>query len=217
MSPLSKVGSARRSNRDAEQMAEHAGSAVRRRSTVLLARRTTASMTYWVRPNRGPIVWLWALCRWRVLAGGGTVRGDCRRMAFGDARTNTAAVPRRSRMQVSPTVRSFPGSRLQNSLGCGLNSRFPGEHPVVLDCRLCVLGREDSSGEPRSVETRPSTCLHRHRWMTGGPGRAPALDRRFGRRHAVCYVTRRTSWSVVSASTPNMQWHITFEAPRTRT
>ena len=68
-------------------------------------------------------------------------------------------------------------SRLQNSLGCGLNSRFPGEHSVVLDCRLRVLGREDSSGEPRSVERRPSTCLHRHRWMTG-PGRAPALDRR---------------------------------------
>ena len=68
-------------------------------------------------------------------------------------------------------------SRLQNSLGCGLNSRFPGEHSVVLDCRLRVLGREDSSGEPRCVERRPSTCLHRHRWMTG-PGRAPALDRR---------------------------------------
>ena len=31
------------------------------------------------------------------------------------------------------------------------------------------------------------------------------------------YVTRRTSWSAVSASTPNMQWHITFAAPRTRT
>ena len=72
---------------------------------------------------------------------------------------------------------TFPESRLQNSLGCGLNSRFPGEHSVVLDCRLRVLGREDSSGEPRSVERRPSTCLHRHRWMTG-PGRAPALDRR---------------------------------------
>ena len=75
--------------------------------------------------------------------------------------------------------RRFPSllSRLQNSLGCGLNSRFPGEHSVVLDCRLRVLGREDSSGEPRCVERRPSTCLHRHRWMTG-PGRAPALDRR---------------------------------------
>ena len=73
--------------------------------------------------------------------------------------------------------RNRPRSRLQNSLGCGLNSRFPGEHSVVLDCRLRVLGREDSSGEPRSVERRRSTCLHRHRWMTG-PGRAPALDRR---------------------------------------
>ncbi len=31
------------------------------------------------------------------------------------------------------------------------------------------------------------------------------------------YVTRRMSWSAVSASTPNMQWHITFAGPRTRT
>ena len=107
-------------------------------------------------------------------------------------------------------------SRLQNSLGCGLNSRFPGEHSVVLDCRLRVLGREDSSGEPRCVERRPSTCLHRHRWMTG-PGRGASIGPEVGRRHVVCYVTKRTSWSAVSASTPNMQWHITFEAPRTRT
>ena len=31
------------------------------------------------------------------------------------------------------------------------------------------------------------------------------------------YVTRRMSWSAVSASTPNMPWHITFAGPRTRT
>ena len=46
-------------------------------------------------------------------------------------------------------------------------------------------------------------------------GRAPRWDR--GGRRRAGYVTRRTSWSAVSASTPNMQWHITFEAPRTRT
>ena len=88
-------------------------------------------------------------------------------------RVETAQIPGQARLGENRSHRS----RLQNSLGCGLNSRFPGEHSVVLDCRLRVLGREDSSGEPRSVERRPSTCLHRHRWMTG-PGRAPALDRR---------------------------------------
>ena len=36
-------------------------------------------------------------------------------------------------------------------------------------------------------------------------------------RRRVGYVTRRRSWSAVSANMPNMQWHITFAAPRTRT
>lgn len=31
------------------------------------------------------------------------------------------------------------------------------------------------------------------------------------------YVTKRRSWSAVSARIPNMQWHITFMVPRTRT
>ena len=34
-------------------------------------------------------------------------------------------------------------------------------------------------------------------------------------RRRVGYVTRRRSWSAVSANMPNMQWHITFAAPRT--
>ena len=51
-----------------------------------------------------------------------------------------------------------------------------------------------------------------HRWVTDAR-RAPR-----GRyRRCAGYVTRRTSWSAVSASTANMQWHITFAAPRTRT
>ena len=50
-----------------------------------------------------------------------------------------------------------------------------------------------------------------HRWVTDAR-RAPR-----GIAGGTGYVTRRTSWSAVSASTPNMQWHITFAAPRTRT
>ena len=95
-------------------------------------------------------------------------------------------------------------SRLRNSwgfrLGAVLNS--PGEHPFALDRRL-----DAGSGGPaarREVEVglfrRVADRAPGHGWVTDAH-RAPK-----GRcRRCAGYVTRRTSWSAVSASTPNMQ------------
>ena len=103
-------------------------------------------------------------------------------------------------------LREFPAllSRLRNSwgfrLGAVLNS--PGEHPFALDRRL-----DAGSGGPaarREVEVglfrRVADRAPGHGWVTDAH-RAPK-----GRcRRCAGYVTRRTSWSAVSASTPNMQ------------
>ena len=98
----------------------------------------------------------------------------------------------------------IPLSRLRNSwgfrLGAVLNS--PGEHPFALDRRL-----DAGSGGPaarREVEVglfrRVADRAPGHGWVTDAH-RAPK-----GRcRRCAGYVTRRTSWSAVSASTPNMQ------------
>ena len=61
---------------------------------------------------------------------------------------------------------------------------------------------------------RFGTARWEHGWVTGAC-RAPSIA--WAGAGRVAYVTRRRSWSAVSASTPNMQWHITLEAPRTRT
>ena len=61
---------------------------------------------------------------------------------------------------------------------------------------------------------RFDTARWEHGWVTGAC-RAPSIA--WAGAGRVAYVTRRRSWSAVSASTPNMQWHITLEAPRTRT
>ena len=59
---------------------------------------------------------------------------------------------------------------------------------------------------------RFDTARWEHGWVTGAC-RAPSIA--WAGAGRVAYVTRRRSWSAVSASTPNMQWHITFEALRT--
>ena len=89
----------------------------------------------------------------------------------------------------------------------------PGEHPFGLDCRLAA-----GSGGPaahREVEVGSFDMFPTARWDTGGVTDAPSGAE--GPAGCTGYVTRRTSWSAVSASTANMQWHITFAAPRTRT
>ena len=103
-----------------------------------------------------------------------------------------------------------PGLRLGTGLYFLVNT-------VVLDCRLRVLVPADRRQSQRGGNRRFRRAFQRvwgHRWMADA-GRAPGWDG--GGRRRAGYVTRRTSWSAVSASTPNMQWHITFEAPRTRT
>ena len=75
-------------------------------------------------------------------------------------------------------VNIYSLSRLQNSLGC--RAQFldsPVSIPVVLDCRLRVLGREDSSGR---AQKRGKTAIDvfAPAPVDDGPGRAPALDRR---------------------------------------
>ena len=95
--------------------------------------------------------------------------------------------------------------------GALLNS--PGEHPFGLDRRLAA-----GSGGPaarREVEVGSFDMFPTARWDTGGVTDAPSGAE--GPAGCTGYVTRRTSWSAVSASTANMQWHITFAAPRTRT
>ncbi len=59
-----------------------------------------------------------------------------------------------------------------------------------------------------------STCPTERRDTVGERRPAGTVERC---RRCAGYDTRRTSWSAVSASTPNMQWHITLAAPRTRT
>ena len=111
---------------------------------------------------------------------------------------------RRAQQEGRGAKRVFRLSRLRNSwgfrLGAVLNS--PGEHPFALDRRL-----DAGSGGPaarREVEVglfrRVADRAPGHGWVTDAH-RAPK-----GRcRRCAGYVTRRTSWSAVSASTPNMQ------------
>ena len=110
----------------------------------------------------------------------------------------------RGRPRREGPIISYYRSRLRNSwgfrLGAVLNS--PGEHPFALDRRL-----DAGSGGPaarREVEVglfrRVADRAPGHGWVTDAH-RAPK-----GRcRRCAGYVTRRTSWSAVSASTPNMQ------------
>ena len=103
-------------------------------------------------------------------------------------------------------------SRLRNSGACGLarSRMLLVNTPFGPDRRLGRTGGTRRGGS--RVSRRVLDRALGHRWVTDARRAPRGICRR-----DTGYVTRRTSWSAVSASTPNMQWHITFGAPRTRT
>ena len=115
-------------------------------------------------------------------------------------------------------ARFFSLSREPLAKLCGVRAQFldsPGEHPGVWHADWAFwTGRRQRRG------SEAWECGHRRVHSgTGGDGRRSGTGSgaEVRRRRVVCYVTKRMSWSTVSASMPNIQWHITFGAPRTRT
>ena len=114
-------------------------------------------------------------------------------------------------------VNHEPMSRLRNSwglllLGAVLNS--PGERPLALDRRLDACSGRMAARREVEVELFRRVCR-----PSAGTG-VGADARRAPRDVAGGALTRSPGVRAgrrVSASTPNMQWHITFAAPRTRT
>ena len=118
--------------------------------------------------------------------------------------------PRASRIPGSSrVVPAYPGRHLQNS--------WPTvEQASGFGCKLVTRAQGTGIEAPIHEETQARPGIGR------GSGKSCRLLRVgswVDRGHHVTdgYVTRRMSWSAVSASTPNMQWHITFAGPRTRT
>ena len=113
----------------------------------------------------------------------------------------------RSRMRIAlPTE---PLAKLRG-LRLGAVPNAAGEHPIWPRSPTGRTGGTRRGGS--RVSRRVLDRALGHRWVTDARRAPRGICRR-----DTGYVTRRTSWSAVSASTPNMQWHITFGAPRTRT